>query len=172
MVFPLGAFCYDQSSRDELTCLLPACLPLFTAFATPLYRNLLILTIGGVALYRFSLLHAQPHPSRASSSGRSAPGNESEDDHNEEIQGDDRPFLTRYIEGWMTPASFWQERTAHHVDVHKDQAELKLFLQDAERPPIHRMRFPQSMGMGSPHCRPVGGQVDMKDLNVRSGSEY
>jgi hypothetical protein len=88
-------------------------------------------------------MHAQPHPSRASSSGYASPGNESEDDHRDEIQGDDRPFLTKYIELWFTPSDVWKERNLHHLDLAREKAEEKLFFQDAERPPVHRLRFTQ-----------------------------
>lgn len=120
---------------------LSSSLPL--AFATPFFRNSLILLLGGIGLYRYSVLHADPHPSRASSSGHSAPGNESEDDHHDQIQGDNRPFITRYIEHWSTPSDFWKERNLRHLDLVREQAEDKLLFQDAERPPVHRMRYPQ-----------------------------
>ncbi|CAO1613787.1 unnamed protein product [Parajaminaea phylloscopi] len=141
------------------------------SFGTPFWRNIFILTAGAVVVYRFSLIHAEPHPSRASSSGRSAPGNESEDDHRDEVQGDNRPFLTRYIENWMTPSDVLKQRSEKHLAFSKERAEDKLFFQDAERPPVHRLRFPQTFQQSSPHSRPVGAGADLSDLKIKRNDE-
>lgn len=109
-------------------------------FGAPIWRYTFVGAIALFGLYRISTLHADPHPSRASSSGRSAPGNESEDNlHN---QGE-KPWLTRYIEHWTTPTSVWKERNARHLELVKEKAEERLLFQDAERPPVHRLRYTQ-----------------------------
>lgn len=110
-------------------------------FGAPIWRYTILGAVAVFGLYRISTLHADPHPSRASSSGRSAPGNESED--NLHTQGEQKPWLTRYIENWSTPTSVWKERNARHLELVKEQAEQRLLFQDAERPPVHRLRYTQ-----------------------------
>ncbi|KAN0060358.1 hypothetical protein ACQY0O_007687 [Thecaphora frezii] len=133
-------------------------------FTSPLWGYTLLAGLAGVAVYRISTLHADPHPSRASSSGRSAPGNESEDNlHADEA----KPWLTRYIEHWTTPTSVWKERNLRHLDLAREKAEERLFLQDAERPPVHRLRFPQAFEIASPHNVAPGSQADLSDLKVK-----
>ncbi|CDS01624.1 hypothetical protein [Sporisorium scitamineum] len=107
-------------------------------FGAPIWRYTFSGAIAAFGLYRISTLHADPHPSRASSSGRSAPGNESED--NLHLEGE-KPWLTRYIEHWTTPSSVWKERNARHLELVKEKAEERLLFQDAERPPVHRLRY-------------------------------
>lgn len=109
-------------------------------FGAPIWRYTFLGAIAVFGLYRISTLHADPHPSRASSSGRSAPGNESED--NLHVEGE-KPWLTRYIEHWTTPSSVWKERNARHLELVREKAEERLLLQDAERPPVHRFRYTQ-----------------------------
>ena len=109
-------------------------------FGAPIWRYTFLGAIAAFGLYRISTLHADPHPSRASSSGRSAPGNESEDDFHDD---EHKPWLTRYIEHWTTPMSVWKERNARHLELVKEKAEERLFFQDAERPPVHRLRYTQ-----------------------------
>ncbi|PWN90094.1 hypothetical protein FA10DRAFT_104031 [Acaromyces ingoldii] len=137
-------------------------------FSAPIWRNTVLFVIAATGIYRFSNLHADPHPSRASSSGRSAPGNESEDDEHDD---DNRPFLTRYMDYYFTPASFWKERNERHLDYVRERAEEKLLFQDAERPPIHRLRYPSTFEQASPHRISAGDQVDLSDLHVKKASE-
>ncbi|UZJ51201.1 hypothetical protein CBS101457_000521 [Exobasidium rhododendri] len=137
-------------------------------FNSPIWRNTLLLAIASAGIYRFSITHADPHPARSSSSGRSAPGNESEDDTNDD---DNRPFLTRYIDYYSTPAQFWKERNERHLDFVREKAEERLLFQDAERPPVHRLRYANTFEQASPHCLAVGAQADLSDLKVKRGSE-
>lgn len=109
-------------------------------FGAPIWRYAFLGAIATFGLYRISTLHADPHPSRASSSGRSAPGNESEDNFHDD---DAKPWLTRYIEHWTTSPSVWKERNARHLELVKEKAEERLLFQDAERPPVHRLRYTQ-----------------------------
>ncbi|PWZ02157.1 hypothetical protein BCV70DRAFT_198439 [Testicularia cyperi] len=137
-------------------------------FGAPIWRYTILGLIAGFGLYRISTLHADPHPSRASSSGRSAPGNESEDNLHDQIE---KPWLTRYIEAWTAPTSVWKERNARHLELVKEKAEERLLFQDAERPPVHRLRFPQIFEQASPHAVGAGTQVDLSDLKVKRASE-
>lgn len=102
----------------------------------------MLLAIAGFGIYRVSTLNNDTHPSRASSSGKSAPEHVSDDndDDNEEAE-DNRPFLTKYMDYYSTPSSVWKERNERHLDIVREKAEEKLLFQDAERPPIHRLRY-------------------------------
>ncbi|GAK63140.1 uncharacterized protein PAN0_002d1343 [Moesziomyces antarcticus] len=137
-------------------------------FGAPIWRYTFLGAIAAFGLYRISTLHADPHPSRASSSGRSAPGNESED--NLHVEGQ-KPWLTRYIEHWTTPSSVWKERNARHLELVKEKAEERLLFQDAERPPVHRLRYTQIFEQASPHGIGAGSQVDLSDLKIKRASE-
>lgn len=66
-----------------------------------------------------------------------------EDSERDEIPKDDRPFLTRYIEYWTPASSKQKDQNDKQLEIVKERAEEKLFLQDAERPPVHRFQFPQ-----------------------------
>ncbi|CCF49653.1 hypothetical protein NDA11_003826 [Ustilago hordei] len=138
-------------------------------FGAPIWRYTFLGAIAVFGLYRISTLHADPHPSRASSSGRSAPGNESED--NLHSEGQQKPWLTRYIEHWSTPTSVWKERNARHLELVKEKAEERLLFQDAERPPVHRLRYTQIFEQASPHAVAPGSQVDLSDLKIKKASE-
>lgn len=105
-----------------------------TAFATPFWRNLILLTLGGIGVYRFSLLGADTHSTRS-------PGGD--DLEHEEGDDDKRPFLTRYIENWTTPVETWKRNNERHMELAKQAAERKLLLQDAEMAPMRRMQYVQ-----------------------------
>ncbi|SPO26265.1 uncharacterized protein UTRI_02541 [Ustilago trichophora] len=137
-------------------------------FGAPIWRYTFLGAIAVFGLYRISTLHADPHPSRASSSGRSAPGNQSEDNLHTDAQ---KPWLTRYIEHWSTPSSVWKERNARHLELAKQKAEERLLFQDAERPPVHRLRYTESFEQASPHAIATGSQVDLSDLKIKRASE-
>jgi hypothetical protein len=112
--------------------------PHVTGFSAPIWRNTLLFVVAFTGIYRFSTVHGEASPARSSSSGHSAPGNESEDGTNTD---DNRPFLTRYMDYYSTPASVWKERNERHLDLVREKAEEKLLFQDAERPPVHRFRY-------------------------------
>ncbi|CAO1617054.1 unnamed protein product [Sympodiomycopsis kandeliae] len=141
------------------------------SFATPFWRNTALLLLVTIGAYRFSQVHADPHPSRASSSGTSAPGNESEDSHHHELQGDNRPFLTRYLENWKNAPSSYSEKAAEYLEWSRRKAEMKMLFQEAERPPVHRLRFPQRLENESPHCRTPGDSVDFSNVIVKRSGE-
>lgn len=135
----LEALCLSQATRSLspasiVALTLPASLSHRAGFGAPIWRNTILLLVAGFGVYRFSNLHSEPHSSRASSSGRSAPGNESEDSH-------EAPFITRYLAQFITPPSVYKERNERHLDLVRQAAEDKLFFQDAERPPVHRLRY-------------------------------
>lgn len=104
------------------------------AFATPFWRNIFLFTLGGFGLYRFSLLGAETHSTRQ-------PGGD--DLEHEEGNDDKRPFLTRYIENYTTSSDTWKQNQERHLELSKQAAERKLFLQDAEMAPVRRMRYIQ-----------------------------
>ncbi|KDN51380.1 hypothetical protein K437DRAFT_254787 [Tilletiaria anomala UBC 951] len=133
-------------------------------FSAPIWRNTFFLLIAGVVAYRLSEMQA------STSSAHSSHVNADEHDDSEEA-ADTRPFLTRYIAYYTTPADVWKRRNAKHYELVKEEAEKKLFFQDAERPPVHRFRYPQTFEQASPHGLPVGAQVDLSDLKVKTENE-
>ncbi|PWN27596.1 hypothetical protein BDZ90DRAFT_232024 [Jaminaea rosea] len=131
-------------------------------FATPFWRNIFLFTLGGFGLYRFSLLGAETHSTRQ-------PGGD--DLEHEEGNDDKRPFLTRYIENYTTSSDTWKQNQERHLELSKQAAERKLFLQDAEMAPVRRMRYIQTFQQASPHLNKVGDQVDLSDLEIRKANE-
>ncbi|PWN50998.1 hypothetical protein IE53DRAFT_69029 [Violaceomyces palustris] len=135
-------------------------------FSAPFWRNTLLALLAGVGIYRFSDIHSTSHPSKGSSSGLPVPSEKAEEE-----EEDTRPFLTRYMDYYFTPSSVWKERNLKHLDLARQAAEDKLLFQEAERPPVHRLRYTGSFEQASPHSIPIGGATDLSDLKVKKGSE-
>lgn len=56
--------------------------------------------------------------------------------------GDDKPYMTRFIEKNIMPAEgLWKARNEKHLELSKVQAEDKLLFQEAERPKVRRLRY-------------------------------
>ncbi|KDQ21684.1 hypothetical protein BOTBODRAFT_26110 [Botryobasidium botryosum FD-172 SS1] len=112
-------------------------------FSAPIWRNTAIISVVAFAAYRLA-----PHP-----------------DPHATVE---EPFLTRYLSHWTTPSTVWKERNARHLELVVDMAETKLVAQNAQRPPMHRLRYAGSFDQASPHCTPVGSLTDLSGLVVRA----
>jgi hypothetical protein len=52
-------------------------------------------------------------------------------------------YLTRWIAMYKTPASYWETLNAKHTAQTEEQAHVHILLSDAQKPPVHRFRYPQ-----------------------------
>lgn len=90
-----------------------------SGFTTPIWRNTFLFIVAGVGLYKLN-----------------------ETVGKEENSDDQSSWLTRYLAYNHTPATVWEERQEKHLKFARERAAQRLFFQDAERPPLHRMRYP------------------------------
>lgn len=58
-------------------------------------------------------------------------------------EADENVYLTRWIAMYSTPRDFWLERNVEHTAQEAAVSELNLILGSAEKPKIHRYRYPQ-----------------------------
>ncbi|KAK0517765.1 hypothetical protein OC834_006169 [Tilletia horrida] len=133
-------------------------------FSSPFFRNVVVFGIAIGVVYKVSNIHEGLHASRASSSGKSS---FQDAEHAEKA----KPWLTRYIEHHTTPTSVYKEANAQWLEAAQKTAETKLLLQDAERPPVVRLRHIGSFEAGSPFGILPGSQVDLSDLKIKKDGE-
>ncbi|KAF9451251.1 hypothetical protein P691DRAFT_663632, partial [Macrolepiota fuliginosa MF-IS2] len=107
-------------------------------FATPFWRNALILAGLAVVAYKYA-----PEPG-------------------------DNVYLTRWIAMYTTPAEQWLELGAKNTAQKEVVAENTRLTVSAKSPPVHRYRYPQSFEQASPFLVGVGTQADLSDLVVKS----
>lgn len=148
---------------------------LATAFLSPPWRNTLILITASVLIYPYL-----PSPQKYSASPSVSP----EKFASSLSPDSDAPLVTRLLAKYTPESKVWTERNDKHLELSAEKAEERLLFQEAERPKVHRMRYPRyvssvgihSPGRGltsshfeqaSPHCLPVGGSVDLSDLQVK-----
>lgn len=127
-------------------------------FSAPIWRWTFISVIAAAGIYRFTSTH---------STHARAPASDEDLNHEEEAK---KPFLTRYITYHLTLPSIWTKRQDAHLDAVRQKAEDKLFFQEAERPPVRRLRFTGTFEAASPDRIPVGEAVDVSDVKVKSDS--
>ncbi|KAF9519240.1 hypothetical protein BS47DRAFT_1388362 [Hydnum rufescens UP504] len=76
--------------------------------------------------------------------------------------------ITRYIRNkLMVPVDVWTRTNETHTIMSEKAAVGKLLSQAAERPSIHRHRFPSGLDAYSPHLVPVGSEVDLSGVVIR-----
>ncbi|CAO3681061.1 unnamed protein product [Rhizopus microsporus] len=110
-------------------------------FGTNAWRNTLIAVVGLAAWYRI--------------------------DQHVTQSGDEKHPFTKWIEYHMTSSEEKDNLNAAKLAAAEAVAEYKLFYQDAQRPPIYRMRYPESFERASPRGLTTGNQVDLSDLKIR-----
>ena len=76
-------------------------------------------------------------------------------------------YLTRWIALYTSPRDLWTDLAAKHTAMSLDQSETKLLVSDAQKPPVHRYRYPQSFEHASPFLTPVGLDVDTTKFVVK-----
>lgn len=96
------------------------------------WRNTLIVTALAVIAYPY-LPSPPSKPSAPSTS----------DDYTTAQGTKDLPLVSRLLAQNTTPTETWSQRNAKHLELTIQAAEDKLLFQEAERPRIHRLRFPK-----------------------------
>ncbi|KAI8374945.1 hypothetical protein EDC96DRAFT_497364 [Choanephora cucurbitarum] len=83
--------------------------------------------------------------------------------------GDEKHPFTRWIEYRMMTTAEENDKVNHtNLAGAEAAAQYKLFYQEAQRSPIHRMRYPEAFERASPRGLAAGNQVDLSDLKIRS----
>jgi len=102
----------------------------------------------------------------------------------------DDSIITRYISRNTTPSEVWEKINIKHAVLEQQQADKSQTLWSAQKPPVHRFRYPQCVQLwlcppapidsfpikfgrqidqALPHRQPVGSRVDLSDLVVKQG---
>ncbi|KAI8379063.1 uncharacterized protein BYT42DRAFT_567283 [Radiomyces spectabilis] len=111
------------------------------SFGANIWRNTVLVAIAGVVWYRVDqyITHS----------------------------GEEKHPITKWIEYHMTPSEENDRATDAQLDRAGKLAEYRLIAQEAQRPLIYRMRYPESFEMASPRGLTAGTHVDLSDLNIR-----
>ncbi|KAI8338867.1 hypothetical protein BC941DRAFT_421435 [Chlamydoabsidia padenii] len=110
-------------------------------FGNNVWRNTIVLAIAGVIWYRV--------------------------DERLTDQGDEKHPFTRWIEFHMNKSHENDEIAEAQLANANKIADYRLVYQEAQRPPIHRMRYPESFERASPRALVAGTHCDLSDVNVR-----
>ncbi|KAF9646575.1 hypothetical protein BDM02DRAFT_3099618 [Thelephora ganbajun] len=81
----------------------------------------------------------------------------------------DDNIITRYISNNFTSSEVWEKSNLKHTVLEQQQADNNQLLWSAQKPPVHRFRYPQQIDQALPHRQPVGSRVDLSDLVVKQG---
>jgi hypothetical protein len=103
-----------------------------TAFLSPPWRNTLILITASILIYPYL-----PSPSKQSLSPSLSP------DALQSASTPETPMITRLLAKYTPNAQVTAERNDKHLELSTEKAGERLLFQEAERPRVHRMRFPR-----------------------------
>ena len=103
-----------------------------TAFLSPPWRNTLILITASVLIYPYL-----PSPSKQSLSPSLSP------EAHASTSNSETPLVTRLLAKYTPDAKTTYERNDKHLELSAEKAGERLLFQEAERPRVHRMRFPR-----------------------------
>ncbi|KAI0930368.1 hypothetical protein AcW1_009082 [Taiwanofungus camphoratus] len=106
-------------------------------FSSPVWRNFVLLGLAVAGWYKFA----------------PAPGEDT--------------YLTRFIAHYSTPREVWQRLSLKHLMLSVEGSDESLLMQSAQRPPVHRYRYPQRFEQSSPHSHPVGAVSVISDVVVK-----
>ncbi|KAI8330064.1 hypothetical protein BC941DRAFT_441413 [Chlamydoabsidia padenii] len=76
--------------------------------------------------------------------------------------------ITQWVELVMTPTEKNNQVNEAFYTNSQNMADYRLVYQEAQRAPIHRMRYPESFERASPRALTAGAQMDLSDVKVRS----
>ncbi|KAI7863078.1 hypothetical protein BDF14DRAFT_1847593 [Spinellus fusiger] len=112
-------------------------------YNSSLWRNTILAIVGAVVLYRVG-------------------------EHVTD-QGEEKHPLTRWIEyRMMTTSSEMDRKNTEFLSAAEEKTEYRLIYQEAQRAPIHRMRYPESFERASIRGLTAGGNADLSDLKIRT----
>lgn len=131
--------CQPQSNHGTTNAITPG-------FGGSFWRNTILTLAVSIAAYRVSTEYTP--------AAQGADLSHSHDPNAQPIEGDDKsmPFLTRYIAHHMPREGIWKERNSRHLELSVKQAEDQLLIQEAQKPPVRRLRYPGMFEQASPHC--------------------
>ncbi|KAF8813612.1 hypothetical protein BYT27DRAFT_7250526 [Phlegmacium glaucopus] len=111
-------------------------------FGNAFWRNVLLLSLVGAATYKY------------------AP------------RANDDLYLTQWIKMYMNSRDHWLALNAKHTAQQMEVSHAGMLLSDAQRPAVHRFRYPQSLVQSSPFLNAVGSNVDMEGVVLRGEKEF
>ncbi|ORX61989.1 SelR-domain-containing protein [Hesseltinella vesiculosa] len=115
-------------------------------FSTNAWRNFLIVVVGAAVWYRV--------------------------DQRWTDQGEEKHPFQRYIEYHMTNREDKDRFAAEQLEKAEKMADYRLVYQEAQRAPIHRMRYPESFERASPRALSAGANSDVSQIQVSSASAW
>ncbi|CAO3597044.1 unnamed protein product [Absidia cylindrospora] len=77
-------------------------------------------------------------------------------------------IVTKWVEFVMTPSDENNDINESFYSHSQNLADYRLVYQEAQRAPIHRMRYPESFERASPRALTAGSQMDLSDVKIRS----
>ncbi|ORZ14666.1 hypothetical protein BCR42DRAFT_353992 [Absidia repens] len=114
-------------------------------FGNNVWRNTILLAIAGVVWYRV--------------------------DQRMTDQGEEKHPFTRWIEFHMNKSHENDQIAQANLENANKIAEYRLVYQDAQRPPIYRMRYPESFERASPRALVAGTHCDTSDMVIRKNTD-
>ncbi|KAI9592593.1 hypothetical protein BDF19DRAFT_451022 [Syncephalis fuscata] len=76
--------------------------------------------------------------------------------------------IAAFIDGLRTDSETWTSRSAKHFELVKEAIDDYMVFSTTKRPHMYRLRDPLSFERASPFAVPVGSEVDLSDLRVRT----
>ncbi|KAF9792615.1 hypothetical protein BJ322DRAFT_60870 [Thelephora terrestris] len=76
-------------------------------------------------------------------------------------------IISRYISSKATPSEVWEQVNLKHTVLEQQQADNSQVIWAAQKPPVHRFRYPLQIDQALPHRQPVGSTVDLNNLVVK-----
>lgn len=118
-----------------------------TGFSGPFWRNSLIALILSYTAYKVSAVYGP--------AAQGADIDHSHDPNETPTEASDKsmPFLTRYLAYHMPREGLWKENSDKRLIAAMKEAEDNHLIRDAQRPIMHRLRYPGMFEQASPHCR-------------------
>ncbi|TCD62605.1 hypothetical protein EIP91_006651 [Steccherinum ochraceum] len=77
-------------------------------------------------------------------------------------------YISRVISHYSTPSEYWQKLNEQHLALSAQAQSDQLVIAEAQMPPVHRYRYPQSLEQYSPHLHAVGRSVDLSSVAVKT----
>lgn len=120
--------------------------PLRSGFSGPFWRNSLLALILSYTAYKVSAVYGP--------AAQGADIDHSHDPNETPTEASDKnmPLLTRYLAYHMPREGLWKENGDKRLIAAMKEAEDNHLIRDAQRPIMHRLRYPGMFEQASPHC--------------------
>lgn len=90
------------------------------------------------------------------------------DNLEKEAADKDAPWITRaYASVMHGEAAKWAQRNEKHLELTVKAADTRLLYNEAELPPVYRLKNTSSFLQASPHCNAVGGAIPLNGTVIK-----